>query len=62
MADVLFVVITVVFFALAASFVQACERILGPDEAPPATASTAAPLDTVTATDGVDDRPKAAIR
>ena len=33
MADVVFVLIIVAFFALAVLFVQACDRIIGPDEA-----------------------------
>ena len=32
MADVLFVVVVVAFFALAAAFVVACDRIIGPDD------------------------------
>lgn len=32
MADVLFVLITCAFFGLAAVFVRACERIIGPSE------------------------------
>jgi len=31
MADVLFLAILVVFFAVAVVFVHACERIIGPD-------------------------------
>ena len=34
MADALFVVVVVAFFALAAAFVVACDRIIGPDELP----------------------------
>jgi hypothetical protein len=34
MADVLFVAVVVAFFALAAVFVVACDRIIGPDELP----------------------------
>lgn len=34
MADVVFVAVVVVFFALAALFVVACDRIVGPDELP----------------------------
>jgi hypothetical protein len=34
MADVLFVALTIAFFALAAAFVHACDRIVGTDEAP----------------------------
>ncbi len=33
MADLLFLAIIVVFFALAVLFVRACDRILGPEEA-----------------------------
>ncbi|HEX9315453.1 MAG TPA: hypothetical protein VGA71_08620 [Actinomycetota bacterium] len=33
MADLLFVAIMVAFFILAAAFVAACERIVGPDAA-----------------------------
>lgn len=32
MADIVFVAVVVVFFALAALFVVACDRIVGPDE------------------------------
>ena len=31
MADVLFLLITVAFFAIAAAFVRVCDRIIGPD-------------------------------
>ncbi len=34
MADVLFVVVVVGFFALTAAFVVACDRIIGPDDLP----------------------------
>lgn len=34
MADVLFVLVVVAFFALAAAFVVACDRIIGPDALP----------------------------
>lgn len=34
MADVLFVAVVVAFFAFAAVFVVACDRIIGPDELP----------------------------
>lgn len=37
MADVLFVLVVVAFFAVAAAFVVACDRIIGPDELPEAT-------------------------
>ena len=32
MRDVVFVVVTLAFFALAALYVRACGRIIGPDE------------------------------
>jgi hypothetical protein len=32
MADVFYLLVIVAFFALAALFVKACERIIGPDE------------------------------
>lgn len=38
MADALFIVITLCFFAGAGAFVRACERIIGPDEARPVAA------------------------
>ena len=38
-ADVAFVFILIAFFALAVLFVGACERIIGPDEAPEAQSS-----------------------
>lgn len=41
MADVLFVLVVVAFFALAAAFVVACDRIIGPDELPDAGAPAA---------------------
>ncbi len=31
MADVLFIAITVAFFAIAVAFVQLCDKIIGPD-------------------------------
>lgn len=34
MRDVLFVGLTVGFFAVAAAFVRGCARIVGPDQAP----------------------------
>lgn len=37
MVDVLFVLVVVAFFAVAAAFVVACDRIIGPDELPEAT-------------------------
>jgi hypothetical protein len=35
-ADLLFVVITVAFFAICVAYVRVCDRIIGPDPAPPA--------------------------
>ena len=32
MADIVYVLVIVVFFALATLFVQACDRIIGPDD------------------------------
>lgn len=34
MADVIFLAITVAFFALAAAYVRGCARIIGPDATP----------------------------
>ena len=34
MADILYVVVAVAFFALAAGFVRVCDHIIGPDPAP----------------------------
>jgi len=34
-ADLLFVVITVAFFAICVAYVQVCDRIIGPDPATP---------------------------
>jgi len=39
-ADVLFLVLLVAFFAIAVVFVHACERIIGPDLEAEATADT----------------------
>ena len=36
MADLLFVVITVAFFAVCVAYVRLCDRIIGPDPAPSA--------------------------
>jgi len=36
MADVIYLLVVVAFFALAALFVKACEVIIGPDEQAPA--------------------------
>jgi len=33
-ADVVFLIITAAFFALAVAFVKLCDRIIGPDAAP----------------------------
>ena len=41
MADLMFIVITVAFFAVAAALVIACDRIIGPDDAAPASADPA---------------------
>jgi hypothetical protein len=41
MADVLFVALILVFFALAALLVRACDRIIGPDVVPVADETTA---------------------
>jgi hypothetical protein len=38
-ADLLFVVITVAFFAICVAYVRVCGRIIGPDPAPPITAA-----------------------
>jgi hypothetical protein len=38
MADLLFVVITIAFFLLCVGYVRVCDRIIGPDPAPPSTA------------------------
>ena len=34
MRDVLFVLVVIAFFALAALFVRACDALVGPDEEP----------------------------
>jgi hypothetical protein len=34
-ADLLFVVITIAFFVLCVAYVRVCDRIIGPDPAPP---------------------------
>ena len=36
MADLLFVVIIVAFFAICVAYVRVCDHIIGPDPAPPA--------------------------
>jgi hypothetical protein len=48
MKDILFVLVTIGFFGLAAAYVRACGRIVGPDE-PEATATEASEADEVTA-------------
>ena len=35
MADLLFVVITIAFFAICVAYVRMCDRIIGPDPATP---------------------------
>jgi hypothetical protein len=45
MSDVVFVVIILVFFALAVLFVNACDRIIGPEE----DITSAAPEESVSA-------------
>ena len=42
MADVLFIVIVVAFFALCVGYVRVCDRIIGPD-APEVSTAEAAP-------------------
>jgi hypothetical protein len=37
MADVLFILITIVFFVLCVGYVAVCDRIIGPDETAPDT-------------------------
>jgi len=48
MKDLLYVLVTVGFFAIAAAYVRACARIVGPDE-PEAAAPEAAAAEEVTA-------------
>jgi hypothetical protein len=43
MQDVVFMLVLVVFFALAGLFVLACDRIIGPDEAALAEGARGAP-------------------
>ena len=45
MADVLFVVVILAFFGLAALLVQACDRIIGPDPVPLAAVDDVPPSD-----------------
>lgn len=52
MADALFVAVVVVFFALAAAFVVACDRIIGPDPLP----DPDAPVDDAPAVDAPVER------
>ena len=47
MADIIYVTVTVAFFALAAGFVRVCDRIIGPDPAPTSEpAGTDRPIET----------------
>jgi hypothetical protein len=48
MKDILFVLVTIGFFGLAAAYVRACARIVGADE-PEATATPAPEAEEVTA-------------
>jgi len=48
MKDILFVLVTIGFFGLAAAYVRACARIVGPDE-PEATTAEASEGEQVTA-------------
>lgn len=58
MQDVIYVIITVAFFALAAGFVRICDRIIGPDPTPTDASETApTPLERV----DVDDADAAAV-
>lgn len=43
MADVVYLLIFVAFFILAAGYVKACEAIIGPDQAAPADAPETEP-------------------
>ena len=48
MADLLYVAVTVAFFALAAGFVRVCDHIIGPDPLPESEADARArPMDVV---------------
>jgi hypothetical protein len=42
MADVLYIVITVAFFAVAVAFVQLCDKVIGPDAEHPGLTETGA--------------------
>jgi hypothetical protein len=42
-ADLLFVIITIAFFALCVGYVRVCDRIIGPDPAAPTTTPTGEP-------------------
>jgi hypothetical protein len=53
MADVLYVITTVTFFALAAGFVRLCDRIIGPDPTPTEDMAEAAQPTEVVDTDPV---------
>jgi hypothetical protein len=39
MADLAFLVVTIAFFVLCVAYVGVCDRIIGPDPAPPPSAS-----------------------
>ncbi len=54
MADLVFVVLIIAFFALAAVFVRACDAIIGPDEAANVL-SGRAPADATSGSDGPGD-------
>ena len=47
MQDLLFILITVAFFAIAVGFVRLCERIIGPDAEPTSTTPDPAALEVV---------------
>lgn len=48
MADVVFVLLTIAFFAVAAAFVRACDRIVGADQ-PALTEADAEPVEEIAA-------------
>jgi hypothetical protein len=45
MADLIFVAVTVAFFAICVLYVRACDRIIGPDETVPAANEDGAVVD-----------------
>ena len=53
MADLLFVVITIVFFVVCVGYVNMCDRIIGPDEFGPGDTGSDGAADVVIGT-GVD--------